>query len=408
LPSTFVPAALEGGHMQGSLTSISAGQFSLNGVDLPEAFGLAGDANYQAKDVADWLNASIATLSLENPSLANLSASADNELRISPDKLKYGTPLTLNGESIDITPGINSAKALVEAIQAKSIPGINATLTALGELSITSTEGADISVGPGSNILGIEGKLYKGQLNIVSDDTSTPVSLGFGSGTPKGTPADLSKLGFRTGAYLNGVAGEDLLVMVTGEGSANISASYEGTPVDPKQSLRTQPLTLRFDTETHYTITDVNTNTVVASRNFDPLQLEPGVTYQGLKISFSNPPKPGDVFTLDGNRDGTGNNENILALVALGNKPIMGNGKTFGAAYIDHVNDVGNIARQATIAQSALKVVNDQAVRSRDGVSGVSLDQEAADLIRFQQSYQAAAKVMQIASQLFDTVLQVR
>jgi flagellar hook-associated protein 1 FlgK len=86
----------------------------------------------------------------------------------------------------------------------------------------------------------------------------------------------------------------------------------------------------------------------------------------------------------------------------------MGNGKTFGAAYIDHVNDVGNIARQATIAQSALKVVNDQAVRSRDGVSGVSLDQEAADLIRFQQSYQAAAKVMQIASQLFDTVLQVR
>ena len=52
--------------------------------------------------------------------------------------------------------------------------------------------------------------------------------------------------------------------------------------------------------------------------------------------------------------------------------------------------------------------MNEQAVSARDGVSGVSLDQEAADLIRFQQSYQAAAKVMQIASQLFDTVLQVR
>lgn len=408
LPSTFEPATLEGGHMQGNLASISTGQFSLNGVDLPEAVSLAGDANYQAKDVADWLNASIATLSLENPSLANLSASAHNELRISPDKLKYGTPLTLNGESIDITAGINSAKSLAEAIQAKNIPGINATLTALGELSITSTEGGDISVGPGSNTLGIEGTLYKGQINIVSDDTSTPVSLGFGSGTPKGTPADLSKLGFRTGAYLNGTANEDLLVMVTGEGSANVSASYAGAPIDPKQALRSQPLTLRFDTETHYTITDANTGTVVASRNFDPLQLEPGVSYQGLQISFSNPPKPGDVFTLDGNRDGTGNNENILALVALGNKPIMGNGKTFSAAYIDHVNDVGNIARQASIAQSALKVVNEQAVSARDGVSGVSLDQEAADLIRFQQSYQAAAKVMQIASQLFDTVLQVR
>ena len=146
--------------------------------------------------------------------------------------------------------GVGSDASRLTLTNVGRIPGINATLTALGELSITSTEGADISVGPGSNILGIEGKLYKGQLNIVSDDTSTPVSLGFGSGTPKGTPADLSKLGFRTGAYLNGAAGEDLLVMVTGEGSANVSASYEGTPVDPKQSLRTQPLTLRFDTET--------------------------------------------------------------------------------------------------------------------------------------------------------------
>jgi flagellar hook-associated protein FlgK len=53
-------------------------------------------------------------------------------------------------------------------------------------------------------------------------------------------------------------------------------------------------------------------------------------------------------------------------------------------------------------------VVNDQAIGAKDAVSGVSLDQEAADLIRFQQAYQAAAKVMQIASQLFDTVLQVR
>ena len=408
LPSTFVPASLEGGHMQGELTSIATGQFSLNGVDLPSADPLAGGSNYQAKDVVNWLNASIATLSISNPSLSHLSASAHNELRISPDKLKFGTPLSLNGVSVDITPGINSTQLLAEAIQAKNILGINATVTALGELSITSDEGSDINVGPGSNILGIEGKLYKGQIDIQSDDVSVPVTLGFGSGSPKGTPNDLAKLGFRTAAYLKGTANEDLLVMVTGEGSANVAAAYAGSPVDPKQSLRSQPLTLRFDSETHYTITDVNTGTVVASRNFDPLHLEPGVVYQGLRISFSNPPKPGDVFTLDGNRDGTGNNENISALVALGNKPIMGNGKTFAAAYIDHVNEVGNMARQATIAQSALKVVNDQAIAARDGVSGVSLDQEAADLIRFQQSYQAAAKVMQIASQLFDTVLQVR
>jgi flagellar hook-associated protein FlgK len=55
-----------------------------------------------------------------------------------------------------------------------------------------------------------------------------------------------------------------------------------------------------------------------------------------------------------------------------------------------------------------LTVVHDQAVTAKDQISGVSLDQEAADLIRYQQAYQAAAKILQVASQLFDSVLQVR
>ena len=53
-------------------------------------------------------------------------------------------------------------------------------------------------------------------------------------------------------------------------------------------------------------------------------------------------------------------------------------------------------------------VVNDQAISARDQVSGVSMDQEAADLIRFQQAYQASAKVLQVASEVFDSILQVR
>jgi hypothetical protein len=69
---------------------------------------------------------------------------------------------------------------------------------------------------------------------------------------------------------------------------------------------------------------------------------------------------------------------------------------------------MGNIAHQATISQTALTVVHDQAVTSRDQVAGVSLDKEAGDLIRYQQAYQAAAKALQVAGQLFDSVLQIR
>ena len=62
----------------------------------------------------------------------------------------------------------------------------------------------------------------------------------------------------------------------------------------------------------------------------------------------------------------------------------------------------------SAIARDALEIIQTQAIEARDRVSGVNLDKEAADLIRFQQAYQASAQVMQVATKLFDTVLQVR
>jgi flagellar hook-associated protein FlgK len=146
--------------------------------------------------------------------------------------------------------------------------------------------------------------------------------------------------------------------------------------------------------------------TVVAERVFDPEQLNPGVSFQGLNISFTGVPRVNDVFTLDGNKDGLGNNDNLLSISELETKAVVGS-KTLTNSYIDQVNEMGNIARQAAISQTALKVVNEQAMKSRDEISGVSLDKEAADLIRYQQAYQASAKVLQIASQLFEAVLRV-
>ena len=81
--------------------------------------------------------------------------------------------------------------------------------------------------------------------------------------------------------------------------------------------------------------------------------------------------------------------------------------KTITETYIDQVSSVGNIAQRALVAKDALTVVYDQALEARDTISGVSLDEEAASLIRYQQAYQASAKVMQTASTLFDAILRV-
>jgi flagellar hook-associated protein 1 FlgK len=84
-----------------------------------------------------------------------------------------------------------------------------------------------------------------------------------------------------------------------------------------------------------------------------------------------------------------------------------GNAFTIGEAYLDVVNQIANVNQQSQVATKALEVVHQQAVEARESVSGVSLDQEAANLIQFQQAYQAAAKSMQVASQLFDAVLRI-
>ena len=60
------------------------------------------------------------------------------------------------------------------------------------------------------------------------------------------------------------------------------------------------------------------------------------------------------------------------------------------------------------MAREALSVVHTQAIESRDAVAGVSLDEEAANLIRYQQAYQANARVMQTATTLFEALLNIR
>jgi flagellar hook-associated protein 1 FlgK len=97
----------------------------------------------------------------------------------------------------------------------------------------------------------------------------------------------------------------------------------------------------------------------------------------------------------------------MLDMVSLGKNPVAG-GKSIRDNYVDQINSVGNTSQQATITQQALKVVNDQAVASKASVSGVSLDQEAASLIRYQQAYQAAAKALQVSGVLFDAIVQIR
>jgi flagellar hook-associated protein 1 FlgK len=138
------------------------------------------------------------------------------------------------------------------------------------------------------------------------------------------------------------------------------------------------------------------------------------ISFNGISFTISGAPADGDVFTLDRNTNGGADNRNALALGALQvtntlgqNASIAGSPPTasFEGAYSQLVSQVGNTARQMNVTAQAQQNMIAQAKQAQQSVSGVNLDEEAANLLRYQQAYQACGKMMQIASNLFQTVL---
>ena len=267
------------------------------------------------------------------------------------------------------------------------------------------------------DISGISAAMENGALQITRTNTQQDIRLGLGA---NGTGADLTALGFDTSVYVGGAAKDDLLVFVTDTAplpanaapnsalsTATVTAQFQGVQGTLKQMLRAQSLQVTFTSDNQYEIRDKLSDTVLATRQLGN-EAAPTIKFRGLTLSFSTHPKNGDQFTIDGNKDGIGNNDAMLKLVDLEKGKVMPGNQTMTEAYIERVNQVGSVAKQAAISKQAMTVVNQQAQQARDGVSGVSLDQEASELVRFQQAYQANAKTMQVASQLFDAILQLR
>jgi flagellar hook-associated protein 1 FlgK len=128
----------------------------------------------------------------------------------------------------------------------------------------------------------------------------------------------------------------------------------------------------------------------------------------GFTFAISGLPNNGDTFVIGRNSAATADGRNALALGQLQTQDTM-SGKTasFQEAYAQLVSEIGNKTRQVQVTGEAQQTLLEQAQSSRDSLSGVNLDEEAANLIRYQQAYQASAKAMQIGASLFDTILQI-
>jgi len=312
---------------------------------------------------------------------------------------------TVFQDPVDVVQSINSYTAST---------GVGAALGRDGEIRLTNTTGANIkiasSAGPVSdNLLGIANGTYAGQYSITQRGSSTDALAVEILAT--GGASDLNSVGLNTSVIIRGEIDEDLGIFVRGSGSANLSSQQTETGRSFVSGLRSRVFDVRFTSDTAFQITDRDTGSVLAERSYNG---ELDLVYMGMSIRLDQAAVEGDTFTIDGNNtapaqaiDAQGNNLNLMRILELESAGIV-SGQSLTEAYLDLVGDVGNEATQAEISYDALEVLEAQAIEARDRVSGVSLDREAADLIRFQQAYQASAQIIQIATKIFDDMLRIQ
>lgn len=137
------------------------------------------------------------------------------------------------------------------------------------------------------------------------------------------------------------------------------------------------------------------------------------ISVAGTSFEIAGTPANGDQFNIaPGTSTGAADNRNGLLLAGLqtsGNVAMIGSTSknTFTTAFSQMVSGVGNKTRELKVTGEAETKALAQATATMQSESGVNLDEEATNLIRYQQAYQAAGKMMQIASDLFDVLLQI-
>ncbi|MGE4349514.1 MAG: flagellar hook-associated protein FlgK [Candidatus Berkiella sp.] len=135
----------------------------------------------------------------------------------------------------------------------------------------------------------------------------------------------------------------------------------------------------------------------------------PNSTYvydPGYRISLEGVPKTGDIFSIGFNQDGSGDNRNSIEMLGIQlDKLINGGHATLQDSLSQSVSDIASQASQASTNSEASKSFLDALETRRNNISGVNLEEEAANLLRFEQSYQAIAQLFSVARSLFDTLI---
>ncbi|HUA80986.1 MAG TPA: flagellar hook-associated protein FlgK [Dyella sp.] len=159
--------------------------------------------------------------------------------------------------------------------------------------------------------------------------------------------------------------------------------------------------TITFGAGGNYSITDGAGNTTTGTYTTG----QP-ITADGWSLSLTGTPASGDTFTVGSNANGLNDNSNALSLAGLSDAGVLDGGKTsVVTSYANLTAQIGSAGSQASSDLSTQTNLYNQAASNQQSLAGVNLNQEAANLVQFQQAYQASAQVISTAEQLFSSLI---
>lgn len=339
---------------------------------------------------------------------------------------------------------------MTELVNINTVNGSN------GEINIYVGSGQPLVLGTQASQMSIQGSRFDSSqlaLSINGQDITQQISGGKLAGdiqfrdqvlipakSQLGTLAAGVSVAFNqiheAGYDLNGDAGLPLFSVGTPAGQVSgtakdpnlaVSATYTA-PNPVSASQLSSGFRLDYQNGFVFTLTDLSGNTPPQT-GISLANLNSTLAPMGVSMSFNGSLNPGDSFTVHPNANvagnfqvnpavspsqiaaasvsgTTGDNVNAQQLANLATQSVMQNGKAnFGQVYNQLVSNVGTEANQAKNNATAQKTLLNQVTTEQQSVSGVNLDEEAANLIKYQQAYQAAGQAAAAAKNMFDTLL---
>lgn len=204
---------------------------------------------------------------------------------------------------------------------------------------------------------------------------------------------------------LENLPDEELIVLVGNEGARRLSASFDiGPPPGPTSRAAEEFDVRMLDAATgRVELFDRETGESIATRTSNGLAR---FNIAGIDVELAGFAETGDSFVLATGQRLAGDSRNVDSLVALGQSGLRSN--SFQDQFRSIAAGAGASLQAARLTRISAEALRDAAVAAEDDVSGVNLDEEAAKLIEQQQAYQAAARILQTAREMFDSLLQIR